>query len=168
MGFEYLTLPELYGPTIGDLRVNWATPLDVIAAASEESLKREISPFIFVSDIRGINEYFYQLKLEDEKKESGVKLFNDSLFFERGRRKYLNSPYVFSALSSEYLRRVENHRNKPSYHVTDPRISERLSDLTDSTRELLVPTGISFFERFACNREGKLLCIKDGINKFSG
>jgi len=150
----------MYHPTIADARPNWASPLDVIAAASQESGNRGVVPFSFISDIRGINAYFRELKLADEKKEFEDKLFSDRMLFGYNGKDYLNSRDVSCALNSQFLRRVQNQDNKPSYYQTSPRISYRLNDLAGSTKELLIPAGIVFCDLFGCNRDGKLLYPK--------
>ncbi len=150
-----------YYPFIADAGVNWATPLDVIAVASEESGKRGVVPFSFISDVRGINAYFKELKLADEERGHRNKLFSERMIFESNGKGYPISREVSSALSSEFLRRIENHDNKPSYYLVSSQIRYRLSDLAIATRELVVPAGIGFCDRFGCNRDGKLLYRKD-------
>lgn len=154
MVITYQPTDAAYHTFIADAGINWATPLDVIAAASEESVvNRMVNPFCFVSDIRNINAYFKELK------DNESRLFSERMFFENNGRGYPSSQEVSSALNSEFLRRIENDNNKPSYYLVSPRIRYRLNDLAIATRELVVPAGIEFCERFACDGHGKLLYI---------
>lgn len=159
MQSEFQTLPEdkLYTLTMKDAGINWASPLDIIAAASEESSERGVVPFSFISDIRGINTYFQELKLVDEKRNPESRLLSDRIIFEYNGKDYVNSQDVSNALNSEFLRRIQNKDNKPSYYQVSPLIKYKLNDLADSTKRLLIPAGIGFCEKFGCDRDGRLL-----------
>jgi len=140
---------------IADARVNWATPLDVIATADQISLFNN-QDFYFLADTKGIQRFFYELSQEDLKKPEELMLFREhSLTFSNRRKGYPNSPEVTVALNSEkYLRRIENSHHKPSFYQVLPAIQERLPLLTGDMIKLLVPYGTDFFQKFACDSVG--------------
>jgi hypothetical protein len=157
MEFRYSPECAMYFPeVVEDPKINWATPLDVIAVASLKSKNRGAVPFRFVNDRRRINAYFYELKLADEQRESGLKLFSERMAFDYNRKGYFNSSDVSAALNSEVVRRTIDG-NKPSYYTVDPRIKSRWNSLAVSTKKLLIPAGIGFCDRFGCDINGRLL-----------
>jgi len=157
MGFEYLPKLQSFCSTLGGSGINWISTLDIIAAAAEESGSRNVIPFNFISDIRGINSYVRDIYSQDLKKKPRSRLFSDRMGFAYNRKDYPNSRDVSSALNSEFIRRVENSNHRPSYHQVDSRIIGELDKLAVPTRELIVPLGVDFCDRFACDRAGKLL-----------
>lgn len=153
---------KYFPAVIEDPRVNWATPLEVIASAAKESINREFSYFKFIADIRGINGYFYEIFMEDCKKSPGSRMFSDRMNFSSSGKDYSYSWDVSFSLNSEFVRRIENSGHRPYYYALNT-IQTRLDKLTFNVRELLVPAGIGFFERFACDKNGnRFYDIVDG------
>jgi len=157
MKFGYSPQHRLFYGTTEDPGINWASTLDIIAAAAKESENREDTPFNFISDIRGINAYVHEFYKKDVKKKQRSRLFSDRMSFAYNRKDYPNSRDVSSALNSEFIRRVENSNHRPSYYQVDPKIVGELDRLAIPTRDLVIPIGAGFCNLFGCDREGKLL-----------